>query len=532
MNLEEGLKKGINIYANEYLKSILGMNIKGYTYELDFKDDTVLFIMPHDSHWDNYFSDIDEIRDFLNKSVTDNYRFGDFVKEAFLKVKNEKLYGADIYGKIQAEIIRAEENGVEPLLTSEDYKAIIDLIKEHRQLEKEMHVNKHSCDYDSNDNYESLKLNDKIIFHPGYYVEEYIKESNLTYRQFSNLAGINLNDLTEIINGNKDIDIFYAFRLAYATDTSRMFWLNLQDAYDKNIKSIAEKYTVRVVDEDLTKNIKEADYERNIMNKEEIRNKINCIVWSIKSEGAQNAAIMQLIEKVQEDAYEEGFKAAEEKFNTKNPSIGEVRITPDAINFFDLTEDDDIGEKTLYLFETDELTKAAGIYTDVWHGDTYQINFYGVETNDDFKVMIAATVYDIDDLKLRYPDVAGNILKISEAGEMEVAFNNKELEIIKAEFDKTVAEYKRRDNKVSREERIKKELEYIRNPNRYIDVVNTYTNKTIAYPLAEFLDMRASQSGFDDYEDMLNEGFSIDYRDGDFLKEPDKQYNNDDIELD
>lgn len=154
MNLEEGLKKGIDIYANEYLKLELGINIADYTYELDFKDDMILFIMPHDSHWDNYYSDIDEIRNFLNKSVTDSYMFGDFVKEAFLEAKNEKLYGADIYGKIQAEIIRAEEDGVEPLFTSEDYKAIIDLIKEHRQSEKEMHVKKHGYEYGSNNNYE------------------------------------------------------------------------------------------------------------------------------------------------------------------------------------------------------------------------------------------------------------------------------------------------------------------------------------------------------------------------------------------
>ncbi len=135
MNLEEGLKKGIDIYANEYLKSISGMNIKNYTYELDFKDDMICFNLPYESV--SYFSDINEIRDFLNKSVTDSYRFGDFVKEAFLEAKNGKLYGSDIYGKIQAEIIRAEEDGVEPLLTSEDYKAIIELIKEHRQLVKE-----------------------------------------------------------------------------------------------------------------------------------------------------------------------------------------------------------------------------------------------------------------------------------------------------------------------------------------------------------------------------------------------------------
>lgn len=240
--------------------------------------------------------------------------------------------------------------------------------------------------------------------------------------------------------------------------------------------------------------------------------------------------ITNLVESIQKEAYREGFKAAEEKFNTKNPSIGEVRITPDSLDFINLMEDEHTDEKMLYLYETDELTKAAGIYTDAWHNDTYQVNFYGVETNDKFKVIVTVAVYDTEELKLRYPDVAGNILKISEAGEMEVAFNDKELEIIKAEFDKTVNEYKRVDN--AKRDRIKKELEYIRNPNRYIDVVDTYTNKTIACPLAEFLDMRASLSGFDDYENMLNEGFSIDYKDGDFLKEPDKQHNNDDIELD
>lgn len=68
------------------------------------------------------------------------------------------------------------------------------------------------------------------------------------------------------------------------------------------------------------------------------------------------------------------------------------------------------------------------------------------------------TVYDTEELKLRYPDIAGNILKISDAGEMEVALNDKELEIIKAEFDKTIAEYKRIYNKINRENRIKKNL--------------------------------------------------------------------------
>lgn len=51
--------------------------------------------------------------------------------------------------------------------------------------------------------------------------------------------------------------------------------------------------------------------------------------------------ITNLVESIQKEAYREGFKAAEEKFNTKKPSIGEVRITP--INFSDLTKDENMG---------------------------------------------------------------------------------------------------------------------------------------------------------------------------------------------
>lgn len=264
------------------------------------------------------------------------------------------------------------------------------------------------------------------------------------------------------------------------------------------------------------------------MNREEIRDKISSIVWHINSNYSPSGAettIMEIIDKVWEEAYREGFKAAKEK----NPSIGEVRITPDSLDFIDLMEDEHTDEKMLYLYETDELTKAAGIYTDTCHNDIYQVNFYGVESKDNFKVIVTVAVYDTEELKLRYPDVAGNILKISDAGEMEVAFNDKEIEIIKTEFDKTVAEYKRADN--TKRDRIKKELEYIRNPNRYIDVYNSYRDKSIACPLAEYLDIKASQSGFDNYEDMLNEGLKIDYS-GEYIKESEKMIksNKDNIE--
>ena len=100
----------------------------------------------------------------------------------------------------------------------------------------------------------------------------------------------------------------------------------------------------------------------------------------------------------------------------------------------------------------------------------------------------------------------------------EEKFNTKETEKLSSvdEENKTM----------DKADRIKKELEYINNPNMYIDIYNSYRDKSIAYPLAEYLDIRASQSGFDDYEDMLNEGFSIDYS-GAYIKEPEKNIKND-----
>ena len=55
------------------------------------------------------------------------------------------------------------------------------------------------------------------------------------------------------------------------------------------------------------------------MNNIEIKNKVRSIIWSTSPAGAENL-IIQLIEDIQEEAYQEGFKSAEKKFNTKNPS--------------------------------------------------------------------------------------------------------------------------------------------------------------------------------------------------------------------
>ena len=53
------------------------------------------------------------------------------------------------------------------------------------------------------------------------------------------------------------------------------------------------------------------------MNNVEIRDKISQIVWSTSPVGAENA-IMQLIEKVQEEAYQDGLKDAKKLYSKES----------------------------------------------------------------------------------------------------------------------------------------------------------------------------------------------------------------------
>lgn len=60
-------------------------------------------------------------------------------------------------------------------------------------------------------------------------------------------------------------------------------------------------------------------------------------------------------------------------------------------------------------------------------------------------------------------------------------------------------------------ENIEKKLEYINNPDFYVDTYNADKDKIIQIPLVDYLDNTAIQNGFDSYKDMLERGFSIDY---------------------
>ena len=85
-----------------------------------------------------------------------------------------------------------------------------------------------------------IESKDLIAFHPGQYVEELIKEYNVTQKEFAERLGISEMKLGKLVNGEEPISNDIARKLAKITNISIITWLNLQNAYDVKIAEIIE----------------------------------------------------------------------------------------------------------------------------------------------------------------------------------------------------------------------------------------------------------------------------------------------------
>ncbi|MDD2978333.1 MAG: HigA family addiction module antitoxin [Hespellia sp.] len=77
-----------------------------------------------------------------------------------------------------------------------------------------------------------IEFNDKIAFHPGYYIKELVDESGLTQEDFAKRLGTTPKNLSILIRGEQSLSIDIAVKLSRMIGTSMNYWLNLQNAYD------------------------------------------------------------------------------------------------------------------------------------------------------------------------------------------------------------------------------------------------------------------------------------------------------------
>lgn len=92
-----------------------------------------------------------------------------------------------------------------------------------------------------------IEYNDKIAFHPGYYVKEIIEESGLTQEDFAKRLDTTPKNLSCLIRGEQSLSTDIALKLSRMLGTSVEYWLNLQKNYDG---LIAEFQSLEVLEQE------------------------------------------------------------------------------------------------------------------------------------------------------------------------------------------------------------------------------------------------------------------------------------------
>ena len=77
-----------------------------------------------------------------------------------------------------------------------------------------------------------FEFNDKIAFHPGYYIQEIVEDSGLTQEDFAKRLDTTPKNLSILIRGEQSLSKDIAMKLSRMLGTSISYWLNLQKSYD------------------------------------------------------------------------------------------------------------------------------------------------------------------------------------------------------------------------------------------------------------------------------------------------------------
>ena len=83
-----------------------------------------------------------------------------------------------------------------------------------------------------------IEYNDKLVFHPGYYIKEIVDESGLTQEDFAKRLGTTPKNLSILLNGGQNLSSDIATKLSRMLGTSITYWLNLQQTYDTKLAEI------------------------------------------------------------------------------------------------------------------------------------------------------------------------------------------------------------------------------------------------------------------------------------------------------
>lgn len=73
-----------------------------------------------------------------------------------------------------------------------------------------------------------VEYKDKVAFHPGYYIKEYVDESGLTQEDFAKRLDTTPKNLSILIRGDQSLSVDMAMKLSRMTGTSAEYWFRLR----------------------------------------------------------------------------------------------------------------------------------------------------------------------------------------------------------------------------------------------------------------------------------------------------------------
>lgn len=77
-----------------------------------------------------------------------------------------------------------------------------------------------------------FEFEDKIAFHPGYYIKEIVDASGLSQEDFAKRLDTTPKNLSLLIRGEQNLSVDIAMKLSRMLGTSLAYWLNLKNTYD------------------------------------------------------------------------------------------------------------------------------------------------------------------------------------------------------------------------------------------------------------------------------------------------------------
>lgn len=78
-------------------------------------------------------------------------------------------------------------------------------------------------------------LSREMIIHPGETLREVLEDRKMTQSELALRTGVSPKHISTVLSGEKSISVSFAKKLEYALNIDADFWMNLQNAYDKEI---------------------------------------------------------------------------------------------------------------------------------------------------------------------------------------------------------------------------------------------------------------------------------------------------------